>query len=135
MVPETRYARVGDRQVAYQVIGEGPIDLLVPSLGYLPIDLMWDQPSLVHFINRLATFGRSIWCDAWGIGASDRLWREEARLLESSIDDMVAVLDAACSRRAAVLDFVGGRAAQLFAASHPERTRALVLDSPTARLR
>ncbi|HEV3233210.1 MAG TPA: adenylate/guanylate cyclase domain-containing protein [Candidatus Dormibacteraeota bacterium] len=134
MVPETRYAQVRDREVAYQVVGDGPIDVLVINPSYLPIDLMWDEPSLVRFLDRLSSFSRCIWSDLWGIGASDPRPRSEARILESGVDDMVGVLDAVGCERVAVLDVAGGKNGQLFAATHPERTRALVLDGPSARM-
>lgn len=133
MVPETRYAQVRERMVAYQVFGDGPIDLLVTNLAYLPIDLMWDEPSAVRFLDRLSSFSRCIWTDSWGIGASDPLPRSEVRLLESAVDDMVGVLDSVGCERVAVLDVAGGQTGQMFAATHPERTQALVLDGPSAR--
>lgn len=133
MVPETRYAQVRDRMVAYQVVGSGPIDVLVINPANLPVDLMWDEPSLVRFLDRLSSFSRCIWSDLWGIGASDPRPRSEGRTLESSVEDMVGVLDAVGCERVAVLDVGGGKNGQLFAATHPERTRALVLDGPIAR--
>ena len=135
VVPETRYATLRDRQVAYQVVGDGAIDVLVANVGYLPVDLMWEEPTLVRFIERLSSFSRTIWFDLWGMGASAPLPRTEARLAESMVDDMVGLLDTLDCERAAVLDLGGSWAGQLFAATHPERTRALVLHSPTARLR
>src|ERR1700736_4397864 len=135
MVPETRYARLRDRQVAYKVVGDGPIDMLVVPPSYLPIDLMWEEPAVVRFIDRLSSFTRAIWFDSWGMGSSDPLPCEVGRVIETVVDDMVGLLDAVGYERAAVLDVGGSWASPLFSASHPERTRALVLHSPTARLR
>jgi hypothetical protein len=91
MVPETHYAEVHGRQVAYQVVGDGPIDVLVINPANLPVDLMWDEPSLVRFLDRLSSFSRCIMSDLWGIGALDPRPRSEARILESAVDDMVGV--------------------------------------------
>jgi class 3 adenylate cyclase len=135
MVPETRYARIGGRHVAYQVVGDGPVDVLVNSPVFSPIDLMWEDPNLARFLERLSSFSRSIWFDSWGTGASDPVPLIEASLVESVVDDMVGLLDAVGCERAAVLDLSGGWPAVLFAATHPERTRALVLDRPSARAR
>ena len=132
VVPETRYAKVGGRQVAYQIVGHGPVDVLVGSP--LPIDLMWDEPSVVRFLDRLSSFSRSIWFDQRGSGASDRLAPTEDRFLETVIDDVIGLLDALGCERVAIIDFVNWLG-PLFAATHPERTRALVLDRPTARVR
>jgi class 3 adenylate cyclase/pimeloyl-ACP methyl ester carboxylesterase len=117
------------------VIGDGPIDVLVVNRGGVPIDHMWDEPSFVRTLDRLSSFGRLICFDSWGMGASAPLPRVEARVLESAVDEMVGLLDAVGCERAAVLDFGGGWASMLFAATHPERARALVLHSPSARLR
>jgi class 3 adenylate cyclase len=134
MPAETRYAQVGDRQVAYQVVGDGPVDLLVVPPAHFPVDLMWEVPSLVAFRDRLSSFSRSIWFDAWGSGASAPLPHAAGGLAESVVD-VLGVLDAVGSQQVAMVDLAGGPYSLLFGASHPERTRALVLDSPTARFR
>jgi class 3 adenylate cyclase len=127
-VPETRYATTssGD-DVAFQVVGDGPIDVLVNRIPLFPIDLMWDEPRLVHFLNRLSSFCRHIWFDPRGTGASERVGRVEGRLAETLIEDMVAVLDAANCQRAVVLQLGGFGMSLLFGATHPQRTSALVL--------
>ena len=126
-IPETKYAQTADgTHIAYQVVGGGPVDVLVARGNHFPIDMMWEEPHLVRFLDRLSTFCRHIWFDPRGTGASDRIASEEGRLSESMVDDMVAVMDAVGSEQAAV---IGLQAPQplLFAATHPARTTALVL--------
>ena len=126
-IPETKYAQTADgTHIAYQVVGGGPVDVLVTRGNHFPIDMMWEEPHLVRFLDRLSTFCRHIWFDPRGTGASDRIASEEGRLSESMVDDMVAVLDAVGSEQAAL---IGLQAPQpmLFAATHPARTTALVL--------
>ncbi len=134
-VPETRFATNADGDhIAYQVIGDGPIDVLVNRLTIFPVDLMWDEPRLVSFLNRLSSFCRHIWFDPRGVGASDGLAHGDVRLLESISDDMVTVLDAVGVERAVLLG-LNVPTGLLFAATHPERTSALVLFNATARFR
>jgi pimeloyl-ACP methyl ester carboxylesterase len=126
MVPETRYARSGDLRIAYQVVGEGPIDLvLVP--GFISnLDLVWDDPVLANFLNALARFSRLIMFDKRGTGLSDRIG--DLPSLEVRMADVRAVMDAVGSDRAALFGISeGGAMAMLFAATYPERTRALAL--------
>jgi class 3 adenylate cyclase len=134
-VPETQYAQAVDGAlVAYQVAGSGP----TLTLGFYPpacIDLMWEQPSLVRFLDRLSSFTRHAWFDFRGSGSSSSpLPGGEARIIEISVDDMVTVLDALGEERAVVLGFAAGPSL-LFAATHPARTAALVLFDLTVRLR
>jgi class 3 adenylate cyclase len=89
----------------------------------------------VRLIERLASFARCVWWDSWGLSSSDRLPIREARLVESAVDDMIGLLDAIGWERPVVLDVGGGWSGLQFAATHPERTRALVLDHPSARVR
>jgi class 3 adenylate cyclase len=135
-VPQTQFAmtRDGDR-VAYQVVGDGPIDVIVTRAPLFPIDLMWDEPRLVHFLTRLSSFCRHIWFDARGTGASDRIALSEGRLLESGVEDMLTVIDAVGCERVVPLATTGLTAGVLFAATHPERTRAVVLANSVVRLR
>jgi class 3 adenylate cyclase len=131
----TGYARTaGGGQVAYQVVGDGPIDVLVNYPTFFPIDLMWDEPQQVHFLNRLSSFCRHIWFDPRGTGASDSIPYAEGRLVESGLEDIVAVLDDVGCERVALVQ-VGVPTGLLFAATHPERTTALVLINATARVR
>ena len=127
MVGQTRYARCGNFSIAYQVVGEGPFDLLwVP--GFVSnVELAWDEPLLNRFLDRLASFSRLILFDKRGTGLSDRLPIEQLPTLEERLEDVIAVLDAAGSERAALLGHSeGGNLALLFAATYPSRTIALV---------
>lgn len=123
--PETRYARSGDVHVAYQVFGEGELDLVLVN-GYLAhLDLWWDNPPAARFLEGLASFARVINFDRRGSGLSDPV--PEAPTLEERMDDVRAVMDAAGSERAALLGISEGVSmCLLFAATYPERTRALV---------
>jgi class 3 adenylate cyclase len=132
-LPETRYADTANGQVAYQIIGDGPVDLLVFHPPICPVDLLWDEPMVVRFVERLSTFSRSIWFDPRGRGASDPLPHVEDRFAESSTDDMLGVIDHLGLEQVAVLGLE--TPAFLLAAAHPERTRALVLYNTTARFR
>ena len=134
MLPETRYAKSGDVHIAYQVVGDGPIDLvLVPGL-FTHVEHQWEEPSFARFLDRLASFSRLIVFDARGTGLSDQA--PELPPMEEQMDDVQAVLDAVgCSSAAFFGLSQAGPMAILFAASHPERTRALVLYATYARVR
>jgi len=124
--PRTQYARSGDLNIAYQVVGDGPFDLVfVPGL-ITNVELAWEEEHWASFLERLATFSRLILFDRRGVGLSDRV--TGVATLEERSDDVRAVLDAVGSQRAA---FFGtgdaGAMFVLFAATHPERTTALVL--------
>ena len=124
--PETRYAKSGDVSIAYQVVGDGPIDLvLVPGfVSHLDID--WDDPAHARFLRRLASFSRLIRFDKRGTGLSDRPGGLPD--LETRMDDVRAVMDAAGSERAALFGYSeGGPMSVLFTATYPEMTSALVL--------
>jgi class 3 adenylate cyclase len=126
MQPETHYANSGDVRIAYQVTGDGPFDLVfVP--GFIPnLDLAWEEPNRARFFSRLASFSRLILFDKRGTGLSDRFG--EVASLEERMDDVRAVMDAVGSERAALFGISeGGAMSMLFAATYPERTRALVL--------
>jgi pimeloyl-ACP methyl ester carboxylesterase len=126
-----KYAKSGDLHIAYQVVGDGPIDLV-----YIPgftshLDLNWEPPSL-HVTERLASFSRLIYFDKRGTGMSDPV--DDVPTLEERMDDVRAVMDAAGSERAAFFGFSeGGAMALLFAATYPDRTRALALWGAMAR--
>ncbi len=125
--PETRYARSGPYNIAYQVIGEGPFDLLwIP--GFVSnIELAWEEPLLARYLTRLARFSRLILFDKRGTGMSDRVPPDALPTLEERMQDLVVVLDAVGSDRAALFsDSEGGNLATLFAATKPTRTIALV---------
>ena len=126
--PETRYARSGDVRIAYQVIGNGQIDLVfVP--GFLSnLEVHWEDPGYSHLLQRLGAFTRVIHFDKRGTGLSDRVDNRDLPDLETRMDDVRAVMDAAGSGRAALLGASEGAPMSiLFAATYPERTRALVL--------
>jgi class 3 adenylate cyclase len=133
--PEIHYAKIGDRHVAYQVLGEGPIDLLALNTGcniWIDRD---DEPHWSRFDRRLASFSRLIRFDPSGVGLSDPLVGGSGLTIECWTQDAVAVLDAVGSRRAALFGVsVGGLVAMLFAATYPERTSAQVLMHCFARM-
>src|SRR5438128_257189 len=90
---ETRYVTSDAGWIAYQVVGSGPVDVLVFRPFSCPIDLMWDEPAFVRFLNVLSSFSRHVWFDPRGSGASGRVGQAEARLVEAGVDDMIAVVD------------------------------------------
>ena len=100
MQPETRYARSGDLNVAYQVTGEGQRDLVYVPGWVSNIELMWEEPAMAHFLERLASFSRLILFDKRGMGLSDRV---RVATLEERIDDVRAVMDAIGSDQAALI--------------------------------
>ena len=128
-IPDIRYARSADVAIAYQVVGDGPVDLVfVPFFGN--IRWYWELPLYARFLERLASFSRLILFDKRGTGLSDR---PRTLTLETQMDDIRAVLDTVGSERAALLGAVqGSQLCALFAATYPERTRALVLYHPHA---
>jgi class 3 adenylate cyclase len=135
-VPKTRYAQSGSLQIAYQVVGDGPVDLLFSPWWWNNLDTQWDDPLVAAFLERLASFSRLILFDQRGVGLSDPVPLAELPTLEQWMDDMRVVLDAVGSSRAAVLGHGdGGLVSILFAATFPERTSALVLVDSCARLR
>ena len=126
--PRTRYAKSGNVQIAYQVVGQGPLDLvLVP--GFLSnLEVHWEDEGFSRLLQRLATFTRLIQLDKRGTGLSDRVDANDLPSLETRMDDVRAVMDAAGSGRAALLGASEGAPMSiLFAATYPERTRALIL--------
>ena len=129
---ETRYALSGNAQIAYQVLGEGPLELVFVPSFLSNIEIGWELGPAAAFVRRLARFSRLIQFDRRGNGMSDGVG---ASTLEEQVDDVRAVLDAAGAREPAVLAVnEGARLALLFAASHPESVRALVLAAPVPRL-
>lgn len=125
--PETRYARRPDGvSIAYQVVGDGPPDLLL-SPGFIShLELQWTEPDYAHFLRRLSQFARLILYDKPGTGLSDPI--PHVPSVEERVADIGHVLDAAGSREAALLGVSeGGPASIVFAATHPSRVRALVL--------
>jgi pimeloyl-ACP methyl ester carboxylesterase len=131
-VPETHYARSGGVWIAYQAFGDGPLDLVFAP-GYVSnIELGWSLPGRAAFLESLAAFARVIQFDKRGTGMSDPV-REDVSL-ESRMDDVRAVMDAARSQRAALLGVdTGGMMSIVFAATYPERTAGLILTGTAAR--
>jgi class 3 adenylate cyclase len=128
-IPEVRYARSGDVSVAYQTFGSGPVDLVLVRGSLSDLASVWDQPLFVRHAEGLASFARVTMFDKRGMGLSDRL--RDVPTLETRMDDIRAVMDAAGIERAAFLAaHEGVRIAILFAASYPERTVALILHEP-----
>jgi pimeloyl-ACP methyl ester carboxylesterase len=126
MTPETRYAKSGAVNIAYQVAGEGPLDLVLVPGWVSHVELAWTEPSFAAFLRRLASFSRLILIDRRGTGLSDRV--SDMPTLEERMDDVRAVMDAAGSRQAALFGISeGGPMCVLFAATYPERTSALIL--------
>jgi pimeloyl-ACP methyl ester carboxylesterase len=132
MAPITRYARSGDASVAYQVIGEGPLDLLFLPGWISQVEQLWEAPAVRRFLERLAVFTRLILFDRRGSGLSDGIL--ETHTLEQDAEDALAVLDAAGSERAALFTYsLGGLLGVLLAAERPERIGALIMYASIAR--
>jgi pimeloyl-ACP methyl ester carboxylesterase/DNA-binding winged helix-turn-helix (wHTH) protein len=124
--PATHYARSGDVNIAYQVVGGGPIDLVFVMGWVSHLDYFWAEPSFAAFLDRLASFSRLILIDKRGTGLSDRA--PELPTLEQRMDDLRAVMDEVGSEQAALVGVSeGGPMCALFAATYPEKTRALVM--------
>jgi class 3 adenylate cyclase/pimeloyl-ACP methyl ester carboxylesterase len=133
MQPETRYARSGDVHVAYQVFGDGTLDLVIVPGWVSHLELVWEEPQATAFLRRLGEFTRVIMFDKRGTGMSDPI--PYAPLLDERMDDIRAVMDAAGSTQAALLGYSeGGPLALVFAATHPERVTAVIPYASFARL-
>ena len=125
--PETRYAKSGHVNVAYQVVGDGPLDLVYVHGWVSNVEYGWEVPPLARFLRRLASFSRLILFDRRGTGLSDRVSTDELPTLEERMDDVRAVMDAVGTERAALFGVSeGGNLAALFCASYPARTSSLV---------
>jgi class 3 adenylate cyclase/pimeloyl-ACP methyl ester carboxylesterase len=132
MAPVTRYARSGGASIAYQVVGEGGLDLLFVTGWITQIEHLWEAPANRRFLERLASFGRLILFDSRGTGLSERVL--DTYTVEQEAEDALAVLDAAGSERAALLTYAqGGLVGALLAADHPERVGALIMYASIAR--
>ncbi len=131
-MPETRYARSGDVNIAYQVLGDGLFDLVFVMGWVSHLEYFWTEPTFARFLRRLASFSRLILFDKRGTGLSDRV--TALPTLEQRMDDVRAVMEAVGSRRAALLGVSeGGPMSSLFAATYPEKTLALVMIGTYAR--
>jgi pimeloyl-ACP methyl ester carboxylesterase len=130
--PETRYAKGGDVHIAYQVVGDGSLDLIFVPGFVSNVEMAWETPGQSRFHSRLAAFSRLILFDKRGTGLSDR--DVGVAHLEERMDDVRAVMDAVGSKRAALFGISeGGAMSMLFSATHPERTQALILYGSYAR--
>jgi class 3 adenylate cyclase len=136
VVPQTQYARKGDAHIAYQIVGEdSALDIVLVSTWFSHVEARWDLPGYAHYLRRLSSIGRLISFDKYGTGLSDPIPSRELPPLEDWMDDVSAVMDAVGLERAAIVG--AGEAspmAELFAATYPERTSALVLLNATARI-
>jgi class 3 adenylate cyclase len=133
MKPETRFARTRDgAYLAYQVTGDGPIDIVLLRGWYSMLEHEWDEPVLARILRRLGAMGRLIRFDRRGAGLSDRIIHRPVPTIEERLDDILAVMDAARSERALMIGLADGATlCAVFAATHPDRTTGLVLyESP-----
>ena len=134
MQPKTQYVRGAEGHIAYQVFGEGAVDIVLVPDHPTNVEIMWEEPSFARFLTRLAAIGRVICFDMRGAGLSDPVPLGALPSLEKWMDDIRTVVDAAGAQRVALLGHgSGGRMAILFAATYPDRTAALVLLDTYAR--
>jgi pimeloyl-ACP methyl ester carboxylesterase/DNA-binding CsgD family transcriptional regulator len=132
MRPETKYAKSGEVSIAYQVLGEGDLDLVMVPGFVSHIEVAWEEPKYANFFSRLASFSRLILFDKRGTGLSDPV--ATAPAMDERMDDIRAVMDAAGSARAAIFGVSeGGTLSILFAHRHPQRAVALILYGSWAR--
>ena len=132
--PHTQYARESDVRIAYQVVGDGPIDLVFATGGQFPIDLIWDEPSAARFLRRLASFSRMVLLDGRGWSASRTDAETTTPTVEGWADDLRLVMDTVGMERAAVMGWFSGAFFSMFyAAAHPERVSSLLLLDGFAR--
>ena len=132
--PETQYARSGDLHIAYQVLGEGPIDLVIVPGWVSHLELVWQQPQAAAFLRRLGEFSRLILFDKRGTGMSDPV--THAPPVDERMDDIRAVMEAAGSTRASLLGYSeGGPLALMYAATHPDKISAVIGYGTYARVR
>jgi pimeloyl-ACP methyl ester carboxylesterase len=132
--PDTRYARSGEVNIAYQVLGAGPPDLVYVPGWVSNVELNWEEPTYARFLERLASFSRVIIFDKRGTGLSDRVPIDQLPTLEQRMDDVRAVMEAAGSEGAVLLGVSeGGPMCALFAATHPGPTASLIMYGSYAR--
>jgi pimeloyl-ACP methyl ester carboxylesterase len=134
VVPVTRYAKSDGLSIAYQVFGEGRVDLVFVPGFVSHVEVVWEEPRIARFLERLAGFSRVVMFDKRGTGMSDRVSIDRLPTLEERMDDVRAVMDAAGSQRAALFGFSeGSPMCTLFAATYPQRTAALMIFGGYAR--
>lgn len=134
--PRTQYARSLDGiNIAYQVLGDGPVDLIFLSGCFSHVDGRWELPQFARFLNELATFSRVLIFDKRGTGASDPVANIERVTIEDWVEDACTVMDAAGSKRAALYGTLeGGALATVLAATHPDRVSKLILANSGAKM-
>lgn len=134
-LPATRYVRSGDVNLAYQVIGDGPPDLVLVPGWVSNVECFWEEPRVARFLRRLASIGRLILFDKRGTGLSDRVPPHAVPTLEQRMTDVRAVMDAVGSKRATLVGYSeGGSMCALFAATYPDRAAGLVMIGSYARM-
>ena len=134
MEPEIGYTQLGAQRIAYQVIGDGPIDLVITTGFWGSFDVEWEHPAIRLFYQRLSSFSRVIRFDRRGTGGSDPLPLDALPPWEAFAEEIEAVMDAAASEQAALMAIDdAGPVGLLFASTRPHRTRAVVLVNTTAR--
>lgn len=134
MIPETRFASADDLHIAYQVVGEGPIDVAFVPDWFNHVEAQWDEPASARFLRRLASFSRLVVFDKRGTGLSDPVPLSHLPTVEAWMDDLRIVLDAVGSQSAAIVCASAGAILGLpFAATYPERVAALVVIDGLAR--
>lgn len=132
--PRVKYAHSGSVNIAYEVVGSGPIDLVFVMGWVSHLEYFWNEPSFARFLTRLSAIGRLILFDKRGTGLSDAVPVSQLPTLEQRLDDVRAVMEAAGSERAVLLGVSeGGPLCSLFAATYPEKTEALVMIGSYAR--
>lgn len=131
-IPPTRYARSGDAMIAYQVMGDGPVDLVLAGGPASHVELQWEEPATARCMQRLASFSRLIRFDRRGTGLSDPVDRPPT--LEQQMDDLTAVLEAAGVERTALFGASDAGLSALFAATYPDRVTALALCNVAASM-
>ena len=133
MLGETRYATRGDIHVAYQVTGQGPLDLVLVSVWFSHLEARWEIPGFAHMLDRLGAFSRVIAFDKYGIGLSDPAPPGAPPQLEDWMDDVRVVMDAVEVEQAVLMGAAdGGMMAALFAATYPQRVSSLILANSSA---
>ncbi len=134
-IPEIRFAKSGDVHIAYQVVGDGPVDLVFIHDWIWNLELQWENPLCVRFLERLSTFSRLLLFDKRGSGLSDRTVDLDLFTLEVRIDDVRAVMEAAASEQAVLFGCGedGASLASVFAAANPDKARALILYGARAK--
>ncbi len=129
-VPETKFTQSGEICIAYQVVGNGPLDLVIVPGFVSHLEQAWEDPSYSRFLMQLASFSRLILFDKRGTGLSDRIGGIPT--LEERMDDVRAVMDAAGSQQAALFGISeGGPMSVLFAATYPERANSTLIGPPS----